>query len=541
MTSNLKHPFSCTENNISLLLRLHRKEIKNCNNAILHPKATQEIRFKKLISLSKGSEFWKKSGGLKLSNLEDIRDLPITQYDDYRHWIERIVNGEANILTREKVLSLMETSGTTGSAKLIPVTKSWTQSIQSAQRLWLLDLLCRSPQLAHGKSLSIVSSENSRLSSGGIPIGANTGRMKTTQPWWAQKSFVLPRAIQKIKCPKAKQYATLRFALQEPIMAWTTANPSMILLYCRRLIEWKPFFTKDLRNGSLKEGPAELISPAILKVLEKDLRVSSVPMIWKAAEIWPLQVINCWRGGPAAYFVDRLPEAIGASLPINEIGITASEGFFSIPFGDGWGGGVFWSGGHVVEFIDSNDNPHFAWELSEGEQYRLVISTENGLWRYDLNDTVEVSRMYQGSPCLTFMGKSGRFLNAVGEKLSEGQVSKAMSNTCREYGLTLVGFTARIKWGEVPHYIVTIEGDHPIPTQFAHWLESELMRENIEYETKRKTERLNPLQIERLQEGAYDKYRAYLLSKGAPDGQIKDLIIAINDTEWDRFLEAQTR
>ncbi|MGC6508673.1 MAG: GH3 auxin-responsive promoter family protein [Myxococcota bacterium] len=519
-----------------MLLRYHAKDIRGFRSMVKDPELAQRKRFQKLVGLTSHSEFGEAFGVHKLQQLEDIQQIPIQRFSDYRPWIDRIASGEMNILSKEPTTGFMETSGTTGSAKWIPVTASWQRSIQLGQRLWLLQLLCHYPQLTHTKTLSIVSSASEQKTIGGIPVGANTGRMKGAQPFWAKGSYSLPDEIHAIKDPSAKVYATVRVAMQAPIGLIVTANPSMVLRYSRAILEWKEELSIDLRHGTLREGPASLIEEHLRRKIEQTLAPASVPLSWRLTDVWPLQVISCWKGGPATYFVDRLKNIIGPTVPIQEIGITASEGFFSLALGNDLPGDLFWAAGHVVEFMDSNNQSHFCWSLNEGERYRLVISTENGLWRYDLQDTVEVTGFIGRLPLLRFVGKSGRFLNAVGEKISEAHISELMLRASQQFKWQVEGFTARTHWDEVPKVILAVEPKGNLPKDCAMVMDTLLQDINPEYKSKRTSERLLPLEIETLPEGTYRKYRKNQILSGAPDGQIKDFILALSDDDWNTFM-----
>ena len=83
---------------------------------------------------------------------------------------------------------------------------------------------------------------------------------------------------------------------------------------------------------------------------------------------------------------------------------------------------VAWLAGHVLEFVGDDGEPRLAWEVRGGDEYRLVVTTEAGLYRYDLGDVVRVSGWFMGAPRLVFVRKAGNVLNAMGEKVTEDQV-----------------------------------------------------------------------------------------------------------------------
>ena len=172
--------------------------------------------------------------------------------------------------------------------------------------------------------------------------------MHLAQHWWVSLRYPVPYSALCLNESDVRLYTILRFALQAPISTLTTANPSTVLLMCRRLLAWQEPLSADLRDGTLRHGPAESLDPRIRRKLERKLKKRTPPTDWRPGQLWPLAVVNCWKGGPARYFVQRLPDALGAAVPIREVGVTASEGYFAIPLGDDWPGGVLWNEGLVL-------------------------------------------------------------------------------------------------------------------------------------------------------------------------------------------------
>ncbi len=511
-----------------VLSGLFRKEIAMFNRAMGDPRLAQWQRLEQILSLSKKSEFGKEHSLSAVKDFDSFRSrVPIHCYDDLEPWIEQISLGNQNVLQSNKVISFVETSGTTDRPKLIPVTNEWSKHISSAQRLWTLGILRDFPGVADGSILNIVSAANQRKSKGGLPIGANTGRMEDQLPGWIRKRYTIPDIVKEITDVECKIYTILRFALQTPVTSWTTANPSTILLYCRKLKEYRRELEKDLRAGTLRHGPTEHLSDVLRRQLETALHPTAVPFHWEPAKIWPLNIVNCWTGGPAKYFVSRLSNALGADIPIRDVGITASEGYFAIPLHDSWEGGVLWTLGEVMEFRDLKGGLHWPWEIKLGERYQLIITTSSGLFRYDLKDIVEVTGFYLETPIIRFVGKAGRYLNAVGEKVAEEQLSMAIQSI----PMDITGFTGRIHWGEIPNIEVAVEAEL-LPVNLDVLLDNSLQKINIEYASKRESGRLGKLKVLALPEGTYDRFRLRRVKNGAPLSQVKDPIIAIDDKEW---------
>jgi hypothetical protein len=523
------------------LLRAGRERlIRRYLAALEDPRGAQEQRLAAVLSATRASRFGEAHGLARVRTLDDLRRaVPVRTHEELRPWLDRVSSGEDGVLTTDPVRQLLETSGTTGRPKHLPVTDAWAASIAEAQSLWVLAMVRDHEAAARGRALTVVSPAAHSRSPGGLPIGSNTGRMHLAQPWYVRARYPVPYRVFCMSPAPLRQYALLRFALEAKVTSLTTANPSTVLLLARRLHEWREELSADLADGTLRRGPAAALSWRERAPLELRLRKRPVPTDWRPAALWPLAVVNCWKGGPAAYFCERLPEALGADIPVREVGITASEGYFAVPLGQDWGGGALWTIGHVLEFIGEDGQPRWAWELEVGERVRLVISTEAGLLRYDLQDTLEVIGRAKNTPVVRFVGKSGRYLNATGEKVTEAQVSEAMRRLARSLGVRPDGFTARLCWGEVPAIELAVEGEGlPMPSALASAFDQALREVNVEYDDKRGSDRLGLPRVQALAAGSYAAWRARRVEEGAPEGQVKDPLIAMDEAEWARVVQA---
>ena len=500
--------------------------------SVADPKPAQEKRLEVILRSARGTRFAAEHGLSPGMSLDAYRAAtPVQTFEQLAPWFTAVSNGERRVLTRERTSQLLETSGTTGRPKHLPVTPTWAKGVSEAQQLWVMAMVRDHEAVSKGKALTVVSPAAHAVSPGGLAIGSNTGRMHLAQPWWVRLRYPVPYEAFCLTASDVRLYTILRFALQSSISTLTTANPSTILLMCRRLVAWQEELSADLMEGTLRRGPAAALDPLLRRKLERKLKKHPPPTDWRPGRIWPLAVVNCWKGGPARYFVQRLPEALGVDVPIREVGVTASEGYFAIPLGDEWGGGVLWNEGHLLEFIDESGAIRWGWELQEGQRYRMVISTTAGLYRYDLQDIIEVIGFCERTPVIRFVGKAGRFLNATGEKVSEEQISEAVRDAAAELGVAPVGFTARLVPGEIPRMDLAAEGV-PDPAAMAAAFDRHLRRLNIEYDGKRGSDRILPPTGRDLPPGTYLRFRQLRVADGAPDGQVKDPIVAITAAEW---------
>ncbi len=523
------------------------------------PEDAQIARLAAILDNGVGSAFSREHGiehckGPREVRLVNLRALPIRTHADLLPWLDRMEAGEPDVLTRGPVRHLVETSGTTGRPKHLPVTDPWIASCNLAQRLWMLGLLRDDEPLAGGKALSIISAAEHARSPSGIPIGSNTGRMFLAQPWWTRLKTAVPYPVCQIADPELRAYTLLRHALGKDIRSWTTANPSTILLYSRRLQTWWEDLRADAVDGTLRRGPAAALSPAERSALAQGLRRVPSRLLGDdphPARVWPLRRINCWTGGSARFFLDKLPEALGADIPVREVGIHASEGVFAISVDDG--DPVAWLAGHFLEFRELDAPEHdprgpvstlwgsepehgirLAWELETGREYELIVTTEAGLWRYAMGDVVRCTGWLGRVPRLVFVRKAGAFLNATGEKLTEDQVLAAAKRAFP--GATAV--CAATEWTDPPRVVVGLECAVP-PRSGGRWhggpeagaggdggaFDRELQTENLEYASKRESGRLAPARVVALPAGTFARWRSEKIAAGAPEAQVKDAVI----------------
>ena len=526
-----------------VLRAFSQKGVRLLHESMLDPERAQISCLKAVLDSARGTLFAEKSGLNSKMDLDDFRKaVPVRTYAEQQSYFDRVALGEPNVLTRHPVKQLLVTSGTTGPAKYLPVTSVWEKRVSLAQEMWRLGLVKDREAITRGKALTLVSPAIEGHLPSGLAFGSNTGRMHARQPWMVRLRYPAPPAVHELSDPMVRLYCTLRFALQHTISSITTANPSTILLMARKLEEWSEFLAKDLEQGTLCHGPAAQLDPALQRSLGRKAKKCVPPKSWKMAQMWDLASIHCWKGGSARFFLDQFGEALGGEVPIREVGITASEGYFALPLSDDDPGGVAWLGAHLMEFVDSTGKSRWAWELEKGETYRLVISTTAGLYRYDLGDLVEVVGWAGGLPRLRFVRKAEAMLNMTGEKVTQDQVLAAAK---RVFGANaLVGLTARMETVNPPRVELAVEwlkGRAVEQSGLAEAFDTALRKENVEYDSKRKSERLGLPIVQILPSGTYANWHLAKVAEGAPDTQIKDLVIAWKDGEWEALIGASRR
>jgi hypothetical protein len=184
-------------------------------------------------------------------------------------------------------------------------------------------------------------------------------------------------------------------------------------------------------------------------------------------------LISCWTGGSAKPQVDALQAAF-PDARIQSKGLIATEAFISLPWGAAMPAAVR---SHFFEFLVDGDRAYLLHELEAGGVYSVVVTTGGGLYRYRMQDRVEVTGFVGRTPSLRFLGKEDRVADAFGEKLSEGFVRCVLSELFD--GLALrPSFAMLARESDEPgtSYTLFVETDEEPPTEIAMSLETALRR-----------------------------------------------------------------
>jgi hypothetical protein len=411
------------------------------------------------------------------------------------------------------------TSGTTGKPKHIPVTRRFLADIRRGWNVFGLNLLNRHPRAWVRPIVQISSSMRETLSPTGLPCGAISGLLAATQKRIVQWMYVVPRWVAGISDPLDRFYSILRHSIAHDVAFITTANPSSTLKLFETAQAEAPRLIRDLADGrfrppggSLPEGfqpkrfrPDRKTARRLQEALDRRGRLMP-------RDYWNLEFLTNWTGGTLRLYVRRLREMVGEHVAIQDIGLLASEGRFSIPLRADGVGGVAEITSNFLEFIpaachEQDDPPTLqAHELEDGEEYFLVVSNYAGLFRYNLDDRVRVVARHTGTPVLEFLSRGLHTANITGEKITEHQVVEAMRTARRREGLPIERFVVQGRFSRRPYYELRVEDVTPEQAdRLAQDMETALTELNIEYASKRKSGRLGPIRAVVLSAGELER------------------------------------
>jgi hypothetical protein len=179
----------------------------------------------------------------------------------------------------------------------------------------------------------------------------------------------------------------------------------------------------------------------------------------------------------------------------------------------------------VFEFVEAHhwerDQPATVTldQLEEGRKYSVIVTTSNGLYRYAMNDIVEVTGRFNETPTIRFVQKGKGVTNITGEKLYEHQVIQAVEEVAQSVGASCEFFMMLAEVDEC-RYRLYLEPAHD-ELFLDRRIDERLADLNIEYKSKRESGRLHPLQVCMLRPGTGDAYKRYCLQNGQREAQFK--------------------
>ncbi len=508
-------------------------------------KKTEEVQAQKLLSYIRANEasaFGKAFNFDKIRTVEDYqRYVPPCKYEDLQPYIDRVRAGATNQLTRENPFMFATTSGTTALPKFIPITASHIRDYTHAFQVHNYHLIKDYPRAAYGRFLLITSNDEEGRTESDIPYGAVSGMLNRKQPDMIRKHFATPYELCKIKNVDAKYYLMLRSALGLDVTAVICCNPSSLLLLADQMREHAADLVADLFDGTIKHAyrPPQAYKEAFDKycLADKQRARQLDKLLEKDGTLLPrkvwqnLEILVSWKGGPMAFYLDKLPEMYG-HMPVRDFGYMASEGRGSIPLTSEGSGGVLALTSHFYEFVEESEHDSadakflLAHQLKKGGRYYIYFTTAAGLYRYNINDLIEVVDYEANTPIIRFVRKGMGVSSITGEKLTEEQVLVALTMAKTQLGLSEVEHcTVEVELGSPPFYVAFAELSNDLPdsvkNQFIRIFDDSLKNQNPEYQDKRATKRLGLPVMRALPAGTYMKLRQQRVSQGAPEAQVK--------------------
>ena len=531
-----------------LVQRVFVRTQRELSNATFDVAEAQRKRLFRTLERNAATAFGKARNFLQIDTIDAYRSqVPIQTWDDVAPFVERMVAGEENVLVDEHVFFYATTSGTTGRRKLIPVTSAFVEECRVATKVLFRSTLQEMPRAFAGKRLSMRSPQIETLAPG-IEAGSITLALSGGLSDTESQVDAVPSAVYRVADFSSRYRLCLRFAAQENVTLASAVNPSTLLLFAQSLETHWQSLADALETGDLGDGlvltaeEEKTLRPLARKSLAAAQRIRtsvSAHGTPRMVDVWPnLAGLVCWKGGSAPWYLGQLPKSYG-QIPILDYGYVASEGCFGAPLSAKGADSLLLPHGHFFEFMDADvveeiragQRPtRLLHELELGKSYYVVVTTAAGLYRYDMNDIVEVRDFVDQAPMVVFRQKGGAMSSVTGEKLGEAHVVQAMDRARQKLQLEFAGFACAPLLPSVetepPRYLLAIDpGPHTLSfaegEALAKAFDQELQASNEEFQSKRNSLRLGATEYAPLPAHALMNHRAERVRAGAPDAHVK--------------------
>lgn len=470
-----------------LVAGIHARKERNWMD---NPISSQNKIFQKLISTAQFTEFGKDHKFEEIQSYSDFKNrVPIRDYEELRPYIEKIQQGQPDVLWKGKPSYFAKTSGTTSGTKFIPISKeSMPYHIQSARDA-LLDYIQESGSSAFVSGKMIFLQGNPELEeSNGIKIGRLSGIVAHYVPKYLQKNRMPSWETNCIEDWETKVDKIVEETLVED-MTLISGIPPWLVMYFERLIQ--------------KSGKKTIL------------------------EIFPNLKLMVTGGVNYNPYREKMKELIGADIDVIQT-YPSSEGFIayqnSIHSDDLLllvNHGIFYEFIPVEEFFDENPSRISLENVELDKDYVLILNTNAGLWGYNIGDTVRFTSLKPYK--IIVSGRIKHFTSAFGEHVIAHEVEQAIQRTIQKFPAKISEFTVAPqitpKIG-LPHHewFIEFSQDPENKEFFAEELDENLKSLNDYYKDLRNGKSLQRLIISEVKP---DGFRTYMKSQGKLGGQNK--------------------
>jgi len=473
-----------------------KKRIHQIDLFKMYPLGVQKEVFQNLFKHSKDTEFGLKFKFNRITTQKQFQEqVPLQSYKDVKPYVDRLFKGEQNLLWDTDVKWFAQSSGTVGhKSKFIPVSKENLQDCHYKGGKDLLSLYYNQipgRKLYKGKYLAVGGSAKINYLDSNSYFGDLSAIVIKNLPWWAEKTRIPKKEIALMSDWEDKLEKLAQSSLKEDVYL-LTGVPSWTLILCQRILEI---------TG------------------KRHLR-----------EVWPNLELFMHGGVNFEPYRAQFKKLI----PFDDMNYiesyNASEGFFGIQ--DDFRAnelllmldyGIFYEFIPMDNFDGINSKTVLLLkEVEVGKNYALVISTNGGLWRYIIGDTIKFTST---SPYrFRVSGRTKSYINTFGEELIVENAENAIAIACLKTNAEVSEFTA------CPIYITDSQkGGHEwlvefkIPptnlNKFTILLDDELKNINSDYEAKRAGDLSLQLPlIKNMPNGTFEKW---LKGKGKLGGKNK--------------------
>ncbi|HEY1193294.1 GH3 auxin-responsive promoter family protein [Flavobacterium sp.] len=454
------------------------------------PVQTQQYIFESLIKNAKNTEFGKDHHFNQIKTFEDFqKQVPVRDYEDLKPYVEKVVKGESDILWKGKPLYFAKTSGTTSGAKYIPLTKESMPYHIEAARNAILHYIHETGKadFVDGKMIFLQGSPI-LTEKYGIKFGRLSGIVAHFVPKYLQKNRMPSWETNCIEDWETKVDAIVDETIKED-MSVISGIPSWVQMYFERLQQ---------KSGGKK-----------------------------ISEIFKNFNLFIYGGVNYEPYRAKFEQMIGKKVDSIEL-FPASEGFFAYQDSQKEKGmllllnsGIFYEFIKADEFFNENPKVYTIGEVEVGVNYVLIISTNAGLWRYNIGDTVQFTSLAPYRVIVS--GRIKHYISAFGEHVIANEVENAMKEAVNSTNIVINEFTVAPQItpsSGLPYHewLIEFENEPENMEVFAETIDNSMRKQNIYYDDLITGNVLRKVVITKVSKNGFQDY---MKSQGKLGGQNK--------------------
>ncbi len=490
---------------------------------------------------NKNTEFGKRYGFAQIKSVREYqKKVPLSVYDDYARDIERIIDGEKNILTARDTVYFCISSGTVGDEKYIPLTEYDLEAhytfMYGAVFGQIREYYCGMDETEiFGKIFQI-----GEFAKTYMPDGRMNGIRSSCVYQWLDRNdgfdasdYCVPKEILFPETLEDQLYVKVRFALAERNI---TAIHGVFINRVAGVIEyilsnWE-LLLNDMEYGTISVDIPEKQRKYITEKLQpdpelaKELRGIPQENLYKGIikKIWKnMKYILAIGGDSFFYYTEKMREYSGG-IPVHYFVYAASEGVFglaeSMDVPDKY---MLLPESVFFEFIPvvGDNAPLLLDGVEVGKKYELVVTNRSGLYRYRLGDIVKIVGLHEKAPVVKFCYRRNQVINIAGEKSNQQQFDTAIKRFAELAQTEVRGYCVQEDFSGIsPRYLFYMECENA-PRNADALFEECMCAANPEYKSCLNMREIRPLHIELLREGSFKRYEKTLAERGKPMAQSK--------------------
>ncbi|MFJ7416059.1 GH3 auxin-responsive promoter family protein [Streptomyces sp. NPDC098077] len=518
---------------------------------------TQQRVLADLLNFNATTEFGRQHGFGRIRTMDDFRRaVPIQDYAAHAPLIERTAAGERNLLSADAPEVYFTSSGSTGAHKKVPVTRrfmsttfmpfyfaAWAPLIEHFPEV--LERPDAVLNLKHDplSAPPVTADGHPHVGASQVDFGARFGEPLSAEPGTGAPWATLPVPTEPGDHLE-RAYLRLRLAVQSDLRCLIGINPAMIAAVPYQLNLWWPRIVREVRDGTLGGLPHCVPDPGRAAELE---RLAEYHGSVRPAHVWPrIRALFCWTTGVASLYLPALREEFGTGVTVLPAPVAASEGPVGVALDRHASAAGLVASASVYEFVPADEDlspdsatllPH---ELEAGTDYHVIFSHVGGLYRYAVGDVVRVVDRVGGVPRVEYAGRGVRS-DAVGERLRESQVVRALHTALNSGGLALRNVACRVEstadgTGRYEFALAPrIPWNERETASFAAELDRSLAAESGGYAQARQGGRLGAPTLRLLDGEAFARDWHEAVGEGVRPTQVKDRLFRQDDALWRRL------